>query len=267
MTSRGSGCIAGTGRSSPEWVAGWCPSRVGGAGWSGRDSAGTCSRIRHRSVSAAAVSAESGWWRAAAVLGIAERVLVEAKTGGRDWAAALLVGLSPLAALPVVGQVPAVPPGVEGPLVYGERADRMTAASTDWPAPGYRGVLGHVPRWGSDSLGLLEEGARLGPVFSMRLWRKAMVGYRPDWNRLVLGDLDGFRSRGSLSQLSPVPVGRGGGPGRAGASGAARRTEPRLSPPGGHRPVRRPVRCPCRVQHFRPVSSTRSAGHRRWSGG
>jgi cytochrome P450 len=79
----------------------------------------------------------------------------------------------------------------------------MTASPLDWPAPGYRGVLGHVPRWGSDSLALLEEGARLGPVFSMRLWRKALVGYRPDWNRLVLGDLDGFRSRGSLSQLSP----------------------------------------------------------------
>ena len=44
------------------------------------------------------------WWRAAAVLGIAERVLVEAKTGGRDWSAAALVCLSPLVALPVVGQ-------------------------------------------------------------------------------------------------------------------------------------------------------------------
>ncbi len=42
-------------------------------------------------------------------------------------------------------------------------------------------------------------------MFSLRLWRKALVGYRPDWNRLVLGDLDGFRSRRSLSQLSPVP--------------------------------------------------------------
>lgn len=79
----------------------------------------------------------------------------------------------------------------------------MTAGAGDWPAPAYRGVIGHIPRWGSDSLGLLEEGARLGPVFSMRLWRRALVGYRPDWNRLVLGDLDGFRSRGSLSQLSP----------------------------------------------------------------
>jgi hypothetical protein len=33
-----------------------------------------------------------------------ERVLVEAKTGGRDWPAAFLVALSPLAAIPVVLQ-------------------------------------------------------------------------------------------------------------------------------------------------------------------
>jgi hypothetical protein len=44
----------------------------------------------------------SGRWRAAALLGVTERVLVEAKTGGRDWPAALLVSASPLAALPVV---------------------------------------------------------------------------------------------------------------------------------------------------------------------
>jgi hypothetical protein len=50
------------------------------------------------------LSRGSAWWRAATVLGIAERVLVEAKTGGRDWAGAASVGLSPLAALPVVGQ-------------------------------------------------------------------------------------------------------------------------------------------------------------------
>jgi Glycosyl transferase family 21 len=43
-------------------------------------------------------------WRVAAVLGIAERLLVEAKTGGRDWPAALLVSLSPLASIPVVRQ-------------------------------------------------------------------------------------------------------------------------------------------------------------------
>ncbi|MET0967424.1 MAG: glycosyltransferase family 2 protein [Nakamurella sp.] len=44
----------------------------------------------------------SGRWRVAALLGITERVLVEAKTGGRDWPAAMLVSASPLAALPVV---------------------------------------------------------------------------------------------------------------------------------------------------------------------
>jgi hypothetical protein len=46
----------------------------------------------------------SRWWRVAALLGMTERVLVEAKTGGRDWPAALLVALSPLAAIPVVAQ-------------------------------------------------------------------------------------------------------------------------------------------------------------------
>jgi cytochrome P450 len=50
---------------------------------------------------------------------------------------------------------------------------------------------------------LLEEGARLGPVFGLRLWRNTIVGYSPDWNRFVLGDLGLFRSRGSMSGLSP----------------------------------------------------------------
>ncbi len=71
------------------------------------------------------------------------------------------------------------------------------------PAPATRPPFGHLSRWTSDSLGLLEEGARLGPVFGLRLWRPAVVGYSPDWNRFVLGDLPRFRSRGSLSQLSP----------------------------------------------------------------
>lgn len=43
-------------------------------------------------------------WRLAAALGVAERVLVEAKTGGRDWAAAAVVSASPIAAVPVVRQ-------------------------------------------------------------------------------------------------------------------------------------------------------------------
>jgi len=52
-------------------------------------------------------------------------------------------------------------------------------------------------------LPLLDEGARLGPVFELRLWRRAIVGYRPDFNRQVLKDLDTFRSKGSLSRLTP----------------------------------------------------------------
>ncbi|MEP6559645.1 MAG: cytochrome P450 [Nakamurella sp.] len=76
-------------------------------------------------------------------------------------------------------------------------------AVTALPAPRTKPPWGHLSRWTGDSLGLLEEGARLGPLFGLRLWRPATVGYTPDWNRFVLGDLAGFRSRGSLSQLSP----------------------------------------------------------------
>lgn len=64
-------------------------------------------------------------------------------------------------------------------------------------------AIGHLGRWGRQPLPLLEEGAALGPVFGLRLWRSTLVGYSPDWNRFVLGDLDLFRSRGSMSGLSP----------------------------------------------------------------
>jgi cytochrome P450 len=40
-------------------------------------------------------------------------------------------------------------------------------------------------------------------VFRLQLWRPAVVGYTPEWNRAVLTDLDTFRSRGSLSGLTP----------------------------------------------------------------
>ena len=76
-----------------------------------------------------------------------------------------------------------------------------------FPAPQTQPLVGHLGRWGTDPLALIEEGAALGPVFSIRLWRRAVIGYRPDWNRLVLGDLDTFRSRGSLSGLSPYLAG------------------------------------------------------------
>jgi cytochrome P450 len=64
-------------------------------------------------------------------------------------------------------------------------------------------MLGHLWRWTSDPVGLLIDGARTGPVFRLRLWRPVIVGYRPEWNRAVLGDLDTFRSQGSLSRLTP----------------------------------------------------------------
>lgn len=63
--------------------------------------------------------------------------------------------------------------------------------------------VGHLGRWGCDPLSLIEEGARLGPVFGLRLWRRAVLGYSPAWNRFVLGDLANFRSKGSMSGLSP----------------------------------------------------------------
>lgn len=75
------------------------------------------------------------------------------------------------------------------------------------PSPAAQPLVGHLGRWGRTPLELLEEGARLGKVFKLKLWRRAVVGYSPAWNRLVLGDLDTFRSRGSLSALSPYLAG------------------------------------------------------------
>jgi cytochrome P450 len=66
-----------------------------------------------------------------------------------------------------------------------------------WPA------LGHLWQWTVSPLRLLEAGARTGPVFRLRLWRPAIAGYSPEWNRAILSDLTTFRSRGSLSGLSP----------------------------------------------------------------
>lgn len=43
-------------------------------------------------------------WRWAAALGMVERAVVEAKTGGRDWISGLLVAAAPVAAIPVVAQ-------------------------------------------------------------------------------------------------------------------------------------------------------------------
>jgi len=79
----------------------------------------------------------------------------------------------------------------------------VSTAGLPLPSPARQPLVGHLGRWGREPLALLDEGARLGRVFELRLWRRAVVGYGPDWNRLVLGDLDTFRSKGSLSALSP----------------------------------------------------------------
>jgi cytochrome P450 len=42
-----------------------------------------------------------------------------------------------------------------------------------------------------------------GTVFELRLWRPAVVGYQPEWNRAILTDLATFRSASSLSDLTP----------------------------------------------------------------
>lgn len=75
------------------------------------------------------------------------------------------------------------------------------------PTPQGQRVVGHLGRWGKAPLELLEEGANLSELFELRLWRRALVGYSPAWNRLVLGDLDTFQSRGSLSTLTPYLAG------------------------------------------------------------
>lgn len=71
------------------------------------------------------------------------------------------------------------------------------------PSPQGQGILGHLGRWGQAPLELLTEGASLSALFEIRLWRRALVGYSPAWNRLILGDLDTFQSKGSLSSLTP----------------------------------------------------------------
>ena len=71
------------------------------------------------------------------------------------------------------------------------------------PEPPGLPVLGHLWQWTAGPLRLLEEGARSGPVFRLRLWRPVIAGYSPEWNRDILSDIGTFRSEGSLSALSP----------------------------------------------------------------
>lgn len=71
------------------------------------------------------------------------------------------------------------------------------------PSPPGWPVTGHLWPWLTAPVRLLSAGADTGPVFRLRLWRPALVGYRPEWNQALLTDLDTFRSRGSLSGLTP----------------------------------------------------------------
>jgi cytochrome P450 len=79
----------------------------------------------------------------------------------------------------------------------------VNAPPPQLPEPPGLPVIGHLPHWAATPLPLLEAGARAGPVFRLRLWRPALVGYQPAWNRAILTDLDTFRSRGGLSGLTP----------------------------------------------------------------
>ena len=85
--------IAGFGRSLAPAVGGRRSLLV--AGWAWHVAAYTAPVV---------LANRSRWWLLAAALGVGERLLVEAKTGGRDWLAAALVSASPLAAGPVTAQ-------------------------------------------------------------------------------------------------------------------------------------------------------------------
>lgn len=68
-------------------------------------------------------------------------------------------------------------------------------------------MIAELWRWTRDPITLLTEKAATGPVFGLSLWRKAIVGYRPEWNRAILGDLATFRAARSLSDLTPYLAG------------------------------------------------------------
>ncbi len=68
-------------------------------------------------------------------------------------------------------------------------------------------LLGHLPFWAGDPLGLLENHARHGEVFELRLGTRAFVGYSPAWNKFLLSDLETFRSAGSFTRWVPYLAG------------------------------------------------------------
>ncbi|WP_281260142.1 cytochrome P450 [Deinococcus planocerae] len=76
------------------------------------------------------------------------------------------------------------------------------------PEPPARRGDGHLRDWALSPLGLVEEGARRARadgvgLFRLRLGLPAVVGFSPEWNRRLLGDLATFRSAGSFSRVVP----------------------------------------------------------------
>ncbi|AWN24161.1 cytochrome P450 [Deinococcus irradiatisoli] len=78
---------------------------------------------------------------------------------------------------------------------------------SDLPQPRALPFSGHLQRWGGAPLALIEEGARLGPLFGLNLGLNTVVGYSPAWNKRLLSDLTAFRSAGSFSAVVPYLAG------------------------------------------------------------
>lgn len=75
------------------------------------------------------------------------------------------------------------------------------------PTPAAHPYAGHFPRWGAAPVPLLEEGARLGKVFRLKLGVPSVVGFSAAWNKRLLTDLSTFGSAGSFSGVVPYLAG------------------------------------------------------------
>ena len=81
------------------------------------------------------------------------------------------------------------------------RLEVVSAALKPYP------LLGHLPFWAGDPLALLEGHAAQSDLFELRLGVRAFVGYSPAWNKLLLSNLETFRSAGSFSKFIPYLAG------------------------------------------------------------
>ncbi|WP_420595435.1 cytochrome P450 [Deinococcus sp.] len=62
---------------------------------------------------------------------------------------------------------------------------------------------GHLQRWGGSPIALIEEGAKKGHLFRLKLGLDTVVGFSPAWNKRLLSDLTTFRSAGGFSAVVP----------------------------------------------------------------